>query len=67
MDLQAETTRINEFVDKGNYHAAINIALSAMNKCRRNHDQHGTDHFIDLIKQITDKIAEEFGSKKTSL
>ena len=63
MNLTTETDRINEFSVKGNYHAAINLALSAMNECRRNHDQQGVDHFINLIKQITEKISEEFGSK----
>ena len=62
MDIESETNRIQEFVDKGNYHAAINLAISAMNECRRNNDQSGTDHFIGMIKAIADTIAEKFGS-----
>ena len=62
MNIESEINRIQEFVDKGNYHAAINIAISAMNECRRNNDQVGTDLFIGMIKAIADTIAEQFGS-----
>jgi len=34
MNIESEKSRVQAFVDKGNYHAAINIALSAMNECR---------------------------------
>lgn len=63
MDIESETDRIQDFVDKGNYHAAINIALSAMNECRRNNEQAGVDKFIDIIKGIVNTLAEEFGSQ----
>ncbi len=63
MDIESETDRIQAFVDKGNYHAAINIALSAMNECRRNNEQAGVDKFIDIIKGIVNTLAEEFGSQ----
>ena len=62
MIIETETIRIQAFIDKGNYHAAINLAISAMNECRRNNDQAGTDHFIDMIKVIADTIGEKFGS-----
>jgi len=62
MNIETETIRIQEFVDKGNYHAAITIAISAMNECRRNADQAGTDHFIGMIQAIAETIAEKFGS-----
>lgn len=62
MDRKAETTRIQEHVDKGNYHAGINLAISAMNACRREGDQPGVDYFLDLIKGIVNAMAEEFGS-----
>jgi hypothetical protein len=52
MDKDAEIIIIQAFVDKGNYHAAINIALSAMNECRRLNDQPGVDRFISIIKNI---------------
>ncbi len=63
MDIEAETVRIQEFVTKGNYHAAINLALSAMNECRRNTDQPGVDRFLKLINDIIRTLTEEFGSK----
>lgn len=63
MDTESEKNRIQDFVDKGNYHAAINIALSAVNEGRRNNDQAGVDEFIDIIKGIVQTLAEEFGSK----
>ena len=44
MDIEAETRRILQFVDDGNFHAAINIALSGLNASRRDQDQ----AFIDL-------------------
>ena len=63
MDIESEIARIQGFVDKGNYHAAINIALSALNECRRNNDQAGVDQCIDTIKGIVQTLAEEFGSR----
>lgn len=62
MDANLETQTIQNFVDKGNYHAAINIAISAMNECRKNEDQAGVDRFLDIIKGIANTMAEEFGS-----
>jgi len=62
MDIQSEIARVHSFVDKGNYHAAINIALSAMNECRRMEQQAGIDTFIEMIKDIANKLADEFGS-----
>lgn len=59
----AEKEVIDEHLDKGNYHAAINIAISAMNQCRREDNQAGTDYFIKMIKDIANTIGEEFGSK----
>ena len=62
MNIESETKIIQQHVDKGNYHAAINLAISAMNECRRTNDQPGIDHFIDMIKAIANKMGEEFGS-----
>ncbi len=62
MDIENETKEIQSFVDKGNYHAAYNIALSALNACRRENDQAGIDHFIGVIRGIVDALADEFGS-----
>lgn len=63
MDIEAETARIREHVDKGNYHAGMNLAISAMNECRREEDQAGVDHFLDMIKGIADTLTETFGSQ----
>jgi hypothetical protein len=63
MDIEAEAGKVQSFVDKGNYHAAYNIALSGLNACRRNNDQAGTDKFIDIIRAVVDALAAEFGSQ----
>jgi hypothetical protein len=63
MDVEAEARHIQDFVDKGNYHAAYNIALSGLNACRRNNDQAGVDRFLDIIRAVVDSLAAEFGSQ----
>lgn len=63
MDIKAEAKEIQDFVDKGNYHAAYNIALSGLNACRREDNQAGTDRFIEIIRGIVDSLAAEFGSQ----
>lgn len=63
MDIELEAGRIQEFVDRGNFHAAYNIALSALNQCRREDDQVGIDRFIEIIRGIVDTLAAEFGSQ----
>lgn len=62
MDIESETLFIQDFVDKGNFHAAINTAISAMNACRKENDRKGIDHFIQVMKGIIDVMNEEFGS-----
>lgn len=64
LDIESETDRIQAFVDKGNYHAAINLTLSALNACRRKHNQVGIDHFIEILKGIVQTLAEEFQPNK---
>jgi hypothetical protein len=63
MDIEAEARHVQEFVDKGNYHAAYNIALSGLNACRRSNDQAGIDRFINIIRAVVDSLAAEFGSR----
>ena len=63
MDIEAEAERVRGFVDKGNYHAAYNIALSGLNACRRDNDHAGVDRFIDIIRDVVDTLAVEFGSR----
>ena len=60
MDIESETKIIQQFVDKGNYHAAMNISISALNACRRNKNQPGIDTFLDVIKGIATTMAEAF-------
>ena len=62
VDKNAETERIWAFVDGGNFHAAYNIALSAMNACRRHQDQPGVDHFIGVIREVVEALDAEFGA-----
>lgn len=63
MGIESELVTIEDFVRKGNFHAAINISISALNECRRNNDQSGVDRFLDEIKSIHQKMVDEFGSK----
>jgi hypothetical protein len=63
MDLDAEIERINRFVNEGNYHAALNIALSCMNDGQRNNRQPQVDQFLGIIKDIYESLADEFGSE----
>lgn len=63
MDIESETENIQEHIDKGNYHAGINLAISAMNACRREENQEGVDYFLAMMKGIVSTMTEEFGSK----
>ncbi len=62
MDIEAQAKEVQRFVDKGNYHAAYNIALSGLNACRKENDQDGIDRFIEIIRDIVDALEREFGS-----
>lgn len=62
MDKDEEEQRIQEFVDRGNYHAAMNIALSAVNACRRENDQPGVDRFIGILRNVIQTLSKEVGS-----
>jgi hypothetical protein len=62
LDIKSEIDNIREFVEKGNYHAAMNLSISAMNECRRNNDQAGVDTFLEVIRGIVDTMSVEFGS-----
>ena len=61
MNIESEIKIIEEFVDKGNYHAAMNISISALNECRRNKNQPGIERFLDVIKGIANTMTEVFG------
>ena len=63
MNIDSHADKVEEFVQGGNYHAALNIALSALNECRRNDDQAGVDTFLGLIEGIAKTLADKFGSQ----
>ena len=63
MDIESKKDKIQFHVDKGNYHAAINLAISALNECHRNDNQLGVDTLLDVIKDIVKTMSDEFGSK----
>ena len=52
MDIEADETRIQEFVEHGNYHAALNIALSSLNECRRSCYQEGVNVFLQIARLL---------------
>lgn len=64
MKMKSFEEEVQGFVNRGNYHAAINIALSGLNECRRNNDQACIDQCLGVIKGVIQHLAEEFGSKE---
>ena len=62
MDISSYTDQIQKFILIRNYHAAVNIAISGLNDCRRNDDSAGIDNFVSIIKGISLTIANEYGS-----
>lgn len=64
MNFEAHKDEVQGFVKRGNYHAAINIALSGLNACRRDGDQAGIDRCLALIESVIQQLAEQFGSEE---
>jgi len=64
MDIDSHVNKVQKFVQRGNYHAALNIALSGLNECRRNDDQVGVDTFLGVIEGMAKALAHEFGSQE---
>ena len=62
MDVEATIGEIRSHIDRGNYHAGINIAISGMNEGRRTSDQVCVDTFLNVINGIVKRMTEEFGS-----
>jgi len=62
MNIESEAENIQSFVDKGNYHAAYNIALSGLNACRRNNDQWLSQAEVYQFRKCVPALATEFGS-----
>lgn len=63
MEIESEIDRIQSFVKRGNFHAALNLAISALNECRRNDNQACADTFLRIINNISITMVREFGSK----
>ena len=64
MNTKSYVDKIQIHLKEGNYHAAFTLAISGLNEYRRNNDQTGVDNFLDIIKDITQTLATEFGSKE---
>jgi len=64
MDNESQAEKVQKFVQGRNYHAALNIALSGLNECRRNDDQTGVDTCLGIIAGIVKTLAHEFGSQE---
>lgn len=62
MGIENEAERVRDFIARGNYHAALNIALSALNACRREGDRDGVESYIGLIREVVDSLVAECGS-----
>lgn len=63
MNIEAYKEEIQGHVDRGNFHAAINIAISCLNENRRNNNQAGVDEALVICKRVIQQLAEEFGSE----
>ena len=65
MEMEPYKEKVKSFVQRGNYHAAINIALSGLNECRRNNDQAGVDQCLAVIQGVINDLSANFGSERT--
>jgi len=63
MNIDSYKNEVQDFADCGNYHAALNIALSGLNACKRQHDQAGVDQCLGVIEGVIQQIVHEFGSE----
>lgn len=63
MDFEAYLSRVDGFVEAGNFHAALNIALSGMNACQRQQDPAGVDRCLEVIRGIVDELERVYGSR----
>ncbi|MGD2054265.1 MAG: hypothetical protein PVG45_09165 [Gammaproteobacteria bacterium] len=61
--MTAYRDEVQGFAARGNYHAAINVALSGMNQCRKAQDQQGVDQCLQIIEGLITRLVQEFGSK----
>ena len=66
MIAEAEKEQILGFVKRGNYHAALNIALSSLNTSRSNSDQIGVNEKLLIIREIVKTLVAECGDNGES-
>lgn len=64
MNIEAYREKVRGFSRRGNYHAALNVALSGLNECRRSNDQAAVDQCIDMIREVVETLAEVYGSRE---
>jgi len=64
MNFESYKDEVGDFVNRGNYHAAINVALSGLNACRKEHDQHCVDQCLGVIESVIQQLVQDFGSKE---
>jgi hypothetical protein len=64
MKMNAYKQEVHGLADRGNYHAAINVALSGLNQCRKEHSQKDVDECLQVIEGLTTRLVQEFGSKE---
>jgi len=63
MNTKEYTDKIDKFIEIGNYHAAVNVAISGMNAGRKENDPACIDKFLGIIDNISKTMAREFGSE----
>jgi hypothetical protein len=63
LDIESYKNEVQYFADCGNYHAALNIALSGLNACRKQHDQAGVDQCLGVIEGVVQQLVHEFGGE----
>jgi len=64
MNIESYKDEVQGFVNRGNYHAAINVALSGLNECHGKHDQVCVDQCLGVIEGVVQQLVQEFGSKE---
>ena len=62
MDLESLRSEVQAFTDRGNYHAAVNVALSGLNAGVRQRDQASVDQCLSIIESVIRQLVTEFGS-----
>ncbi len=60
METDTRISEIEGFVARGNFHAAYNIALSALHACDREGDKAGVDRFLTVIRDIVNALSARY-------